>query len=169
MTRSKVSAGEAIEGELGIPAGFAAEAPELRDRTRNIRVRHVDRDRFLLEIRDHVVLVDQPVYAGGEDTGPTPTELFIGSIAACTAYFAERFLVRHGITRDDLTVSVGYEMSEGGPHRVVAVDLDIDLPPSFPEERRAALMAVLERCTVKNSLHDVPEVALSLRTTAAAA
>jgi len=53
--------------------------------------------------------------------------------------------------------------------RVTAVDLDVLLPPSFPEERRPALLAVLERCTVRNSLRDAPEVRVALRTAATAA
>jgi putative redox protein len=189
MSDRKVNPGEAIEGDLGIPADIDQQSfdPPALGRSRalrptrpvpdpsgprgdhTLRVRHVERDRFLLEIRDHMVLVDQPVDAGGDDTGPTPTELFIGSIAACTAFFAERFLVRHGITRDELTVSASYEMSGGGPVRVTAVDLDVHLPPSFPPDRRPALLAVLERCTVKNSLREAPEVRVALRTAATAA
>ncbi|MDF2146736.1 OsmC family protein [Knoellia sp. p5-6-4] len=48
-----------------------------------MHVGHLDGDRFEIGIRRHRVTVDQPVDAGGEDTAPTPTELFIASLASC--------------------------------------------------------------------------------------
>jgi uncharacterized OsmC-like protein len=42
-------------------------------------------DRFDIPIRDHVVTVDQPVEVGGEDNGPSPTELLVASLASCVA------------------------------------------------------------------------------------
>jgi uncharacterized OsmC-like protein len=44
---------------------------------------HLDGDRFAISIRDHMITVDQPVADGGQDTAPTPTELFVASLASC--------------------------------------------------------------------------------------
>ena len=41
--------------------------------------------RCSLEIRDHVLVADEPEDKGGKDEGPTPTELFLTSLGACTA------------------------------------------------------------------------------------
>jgi organic hydroperoxide reductase OsmC/OhrA len=49
-------------------------------------VRHLDGDRFAINIRGHQIHVDQPIDAGGEDTAPTPTELFIAGLASCVAF-----------------------------------------------------------------------------------
>jgi putative redox protein len=49
-------------------------------------VRHLADDRFSIDIRGHVVNVDQPAYAGGTDTAPTPTELFVAGLASCVAF-----------------------------------------------------------------------------------
>lgn len=51
-------------------AGIPEKAPD-------VVVAHHGGDRFRASIRGHEVLVDQPVAAGGEDTAPTPTELFV--------------------------------------------------------------------------------------------
>ena len=48
---------------------------------RSMRVEHRGDDKFDINIRGHVVRVDQPVKDGGEDTAPTPTELFIATLA----------------------------------------------------------------------------------------
>ncbi len=51
-------------------------------------------DRFDINVRGHVIRNDQPVGDGGENTGPTPTELFIASLASCVAFYARRYLDR---------------------------------------------------------------------------
>ena len=68
-----------------------------------ITVRHEARDRFRISIRGHEVLVDQPLPASG-DAGPTPTELFVASLAACAGFYARRFLARHGLPDGELAI-----------------------------------------------------------------
>ncbi|MET8897008.1 hypothetical protein [Streptomyces albogriseolus] len=38
----------------------------------------------------------------------------------------------------------------------------IDPPPELPEQRRAGLLAVASHCTVHNTLHQPPEIAVEL-------
>lgn len=45
-------------------------------------VTHVGDDRFTIQIRGHGIVVDQPEERGGDDEGPTPTELFVASVAS---------------------------------------------------------------------------------------
>jgi uncharacterized OsmC-like protein len=52
----------------------------------NLSVTHQTADRFELQVRGHRLLCDQPLADGGDDQGPTPTELFVGSLAACVAF-----------------------------------------------------------------------------------
>lgn len=60
-----------------------------------IVVTHVDRDRLRIAVRGHLLSADQPVADGGDDTAPTPTEMFLSSLAACVTFNAERFLRRN--------------------------------------------------------------------------
>ena len=50
-----------------------------------MRVEHRGEDRFDINVRGHVLRVDQPRTDGGQDTAPTPTELFVASLASCVA------------------------------------------------------------------------------------
>jgi uncharacterized OsmC-like protein len=134
-----------------------------------ISVQHEGGDRFRIDVRGHRVVVDQPVGAGGGDTGPTPTELFVAGLASCVAFYAERFLRRHDISPAGLGVDCDFEMSEDPPARVASIDVRLRLPERFPEERRAALDHVVERCTVHNTLRLGTEVRMVLVSTAAAA
>jgi hypothetical protein len=48
-------------------------------------VRCVSGEAYEVSVRGHQVIVDQPTDAGGQDTAPTPTELFVASLATCVA------------------------------------------------------------------------------------
>jgi hypothetical protein len=45
---------------------------------------------------------------------------------------------------------------------VSSVELDIAMPDGFPENRRAAFLAVVEHCTVHNSIRQAPELRIEL-------
>jgi uncharacterized OsmC-like protein len=132
-------------------------------------VGHVEGDRFTIGIRGHEVVVDQPVSDGGTDAGPTPTELFVGGLASCVAFYAGRFLERHQIERDGLSVACEWEMADERPNRVGRIEISLGLPAGFPQEHRARLMAVVEHCTVHNSMVQMPEVHFTAETVSVAA
>ena len=127
----------------------------------NITVRHVDGDRFAIETRDHVLTVDQPLAAGGDDTAPTPTELFVASLASCVAFYARRYLARHDLPTTGLRVIAAYDMAQR-PARVGSVSLDITLPEGVPGDQRDRLLAVASHCTVHNSLITPPQVMIAV-------
>jgi uncharacterized OsmC-like protein len=127
----------------------------------NLLVTHAGDDRFDIDIRGHLVAVDQPVADGGADTAPTPTELFVAGLAACVAFYARRYLTRHGLPTDGLQVSADYEMGSR-PARVARIDVRIALDADLPEDKRQALLAVASHCTVHNTLVQAPDVSVSL-------
>jgi uncharacterized OsmC-like protein len=131
-----------------------------RSPTPDICVRHRGRDRFDIETRGHVVTVDQPHDAGGEDLGPTPTELFVASVASCVAFYARRYLARHHIDPGGLSVRASYH-TMAKPARVDEIDISIDVPAGLPAIRRDALLAVASHCTVHNSLTTPPRVGIT--------
>jgi uncharacterized OsmC-like protein len=127
-----------------------------------ISVDYRTRDRFRLRIRGHELVVDQPVAAGGDDMGPTPTELFVAGLAGCIGFYAERFLRRHRLATDGLAVECSFDMKDH-PARVARVDIQVSLPEGFPEQRTEALRRVVDRCTVHNTLNRPPEILIDLR------
>jgi len=126
-----------------------------------VTVTHEAGDRFDIAIRDHVVHVDQPLADGGEDTAPTPTELFVASLASCVAFYARRYLRRHGLPETGLAVTLQAEMGSK-PARVASMTVVVTLPDGVPEERRQALLAVASHCTVHNTLTSPPHVVVEL-------
>jgi putative redox protein len=128
-----------------------------------LEARFVAGEAYEVTVRGHRLVVDQPADAGGQDSGPTPTELFVASLASCAAFYAGRFLTRHGYSRDGLAVSAGYEMASDRPARVRNVRLMVRVPAGLPPERWAALRAVASHCTVHNTLASPPSVIIDLR------
>ncbi|MDX6758532.1 MULTISPECIES: OsmC family protein [Streptomyces] len=127
-----------------------------------LHVAHAEGDVYLVDVRGHRFRVDQPADAGGTDTAPTPTELFAASLATCVAFYAGRYLHRHGLSREGLAVRAEFAMATDRPARVAEVRLVIVPPPQLPEGRRAGLLAVASHCTVHNTLQQPPEIAIAL-------
>ena len=128
----------------------------------DIRVHHLGDDRYRIAIRGHDVLVDQPIEEGGRDTAPTPTELFVAGLAGCVAFYAGRYLRRHDLPTEGLAVDCAFGFAPDRPARVGKVEVVVRLPEGFPDERRKALLSVVEHCTVHNSLVQPPEVGIAL-------
>ena len=127
-----------------------------------IDVTHEDGDRYAITIGRHTVLVDQPGSDGNDGVAPTPTDLWVMGLAGCVAFYAGRFLDRHGIDRSGLAVTCDFEMATDRPARVASIDLRVALPDLFPEDKRDRLLAVVDHCTVHNSMKSPPTVAIAL-------
>ena len=126
-----------------------------------VSVTHQGGDRFEIDVRGHRIRVDQPESMGGEDTAPTPTELFVASLASCSAFYARRYLSRHDLPVEGLRVETAYEMGTA-PSRVSAFEVKVHLPAGIPAERHAALIAMVSHCTVHSTLTHEPEVTIEL-------
>lgn len=128
---------------------------------RTVHVNHKEGDLFEIVVRDHVLHVDQPVEDGGTDVAPTPTELCVVALASCVAFYARRFLARHGVSESGLSVTASYAMAER-PARIGEIRLTLHVSEEVPEERRAALLAVASHCTVHNTFDQPPVVSIEL-------
>lgn len=126
-----------------------------------IRVAHRFGVSFEVRVRGHRLVVDQPVSHGGDDQGPTPTELFVASLAACSAHYAQTYLARHGVTPSGVVVESEFRWDESGS-RVERISLLLRLPPEVEGQRREAALRAARRCAVHLSLEQPPEISLEL-------
>jgi putative redox protein len=121
-----------------------------------IVVTYAGRDVLRIAARGHEIFADQPVEDGGDDTAPTPTEIFVSGLGACIAFYAERFLRRNALSTKGLTVACGYRWADS-PHRVGEIDLTVDAP-GLTDAKREAFSRVIDHCTVHNTLRQPPSV-----------
>lgn len=129
--------------------------------TPTVSVSHLGGDTFEIDVRGHRIRVDQPEAMGGDDTAPTPTELFVASLASCSAFYARRYLARHDLPVEGLRVETTYVMGSA-PSRVSSFDVRVHLPAGVPESRHKPLLAMISRCTVHSTLTHQPEVTIAL-------
>lgn len=123
-----------------------------------VEVSHLDGDSYRISTRTHDLLADQPDTSGGSDLGPTPVELLVAALAACTAHYAGSYLHRHGRSREGLRVTTDFTMAEDRPARVGSVRMVVTVPEELTAREREALTAVMDHCTVHNSLRQPPQV-----------
>lgn len=132
-----------------------------------VSVSYAGGDRLKIRVRGHELSSDQPIVDGGDDTGPTPTELFIASLASCVGFYAERFLRRNNQATAGLVVNCAYRWAEG-PHRVGWIDVAVEAP-GLDRSKREAFTRVIEHCTVHNTLEHPPAVRIHVVSKEAAA
>lgn len=104
-----------------------------------------------------VIKTDQPVEAGGMGSAPAPFDLFLASIGTCAGIYVKSFCMQRGISTDDIKIiqSMDYDNVKG---LISKIHLDIELPESFPEKYKEAVIKVANLCAVKKHLLDPPEI-----------
>jgi putative redox protein len=103
----------------------------------------------------HVIKTDQPVQSGGQNSAPSPFELFLASIGTCAGIYVKSFCDNRNIPTNNIKIiqSADYDEETGLP---VNIRLDIKLPPDFPDKYKEAVISVAELCKVKKSMASPP-------------
>lgn len=99
---------------------------------------------------------DQPEAAGGQNSAPSPFDLFLISLGNCAGYFALRFCRQRDLSTRGLRLTMETER-DAEHHRLGRVRIVIHLPDGFPEKYRGAIIRATDQCTVKRSILDPPE------------
>lgn len=91
---------------------------------------------------------DEPVDAGGGDTAPTPSELLLSSLGACTSITLKMYAARKGWPLADVDVTLTLETTETGSR----IDRRIALHGELSDEQRERLLQVANACPVHKLL-----------------
>jgi putative redox protein len=106
--------------------------------------------RHVAQVREHQVVVDEPVDAGGQDAGPDPQGLLAVSLASCTAITIEMYAAHKGWELGHVEVEVEYSPAERGcPTKF---ELVTRLPADLPEEQVERLRMIAAKCPVHRAL-----------------
>jgi ribosomal protein S12 methylthiotransferase accessory factor len=107
------------------------------------------------KIGTHVVRTDQPRSNGGEDTAPAPFDLFLAAIGTCAGIYVAGFCQKRDLpTAGIRLVQRNHFDPETGA--LVKVEIDVEVPPDFPEKYRDALVRVADQCAVKKAIQAQP-------------
>jgi len=105
------------------------------------------------------VLTDQPP----ESSAPTPFDLFLSSLGTCAGIYVLNFCRQRNLPTEGLRIR---EQVHRDPQTgmVINVDLEIQLPPGFPEKYREAVIHSAELCAVKKHMETPPQFSITTKT-----
>ncbi|MBW4460072.1 MAG: OsmC family protein [Nodosilinea sp. WJT8-NPBG4] len=99
-------------------------------------------------IRQFQLVADEPTHLGGNDQGPTPTELVLAGLGSCKAITIEMYAERKGWPVENVYVAAELQTVE--KQTVIAVYLT--LVGDLTAEQRDRLREIGDRCPVHRLL-----------------
>ena len=105
------------------------------------------------------VPTDQPPASNA----PTPFAVFLSSIGTCADIYVLGFCKQRNLSTDGLQF-VEHIHSNPLTGMVEKIDLEIQIPPGFPEKYHASLIRSAELCAVKKHLEHPPQFEITTKT-----
>lgn len=110
----------------------------------------------------YTVKTDQPPAGGGEGSAPAPFEIFLASIGTCAGIYVLGFCRQRGLPTDGFRI-IERVHSDRMTGLVGKIDLEIQVPPGFPEKYLPSLIRSAELCAVKKHLENPPKFDVSTK------
>ncbi len=110
----------------------------------------------------YTVKTDQPPMGGGEGSAPTPFAVFLASIGTCAGIYVLGFCRQRGLDATGIRI-VQRMHSNPFTGMVGKIDLEIQVPPTFPQKYHAALVRSAEQCAVKKHFENPPQFEIYTR------
>ncbi len=101
------------------------------------------------------VKTDQPVSGGGDGSAPEPYLLFLASLGTCAGIYVLGFCNQRKISTDGIQLVQRMISRDGGG--IGKIEIDIQVPPEFPEKYHKSLVRAANLCAVKKTMFDPPE------------
>ncbi len=127
-----------------------------------MKIRHIDGYKFEIEERGIKVITDQPRPAGNNE-GLMPVDFLGAALGSCVGVYAAGFLMRNELATDGLTVDITWQGARS-PNRIGSYDIRVNVPVALDERQQASMARIVQGCTVHNTLHHPPEIAINLVT-----
>ena len=105
------------------------------------------------------ILSDQPL-PHGEDTAPTPFDIFLAGISSCTAFFAQRYCRKWNLPHEGIVVELEPVYNE--KHLLTDIKMKLNVPASFPADHLPGLLKNASNCLVKKTMEAPPSISVEL-------
>ncbi len=144
------------------PAGEAAPRPP-KAAPGEVVVAETGEGRFAqaMAAGHHAMRADEPEQYGGSDTGPSPYDLLMAALGACTSMTMRMYAERKGWPLQKTTVRLTHakihaqdcEACETETGKIDRFAREITLEGDLDTEQRARLLEIADRCPVHRTLH----------------
>jgi uncharacterized OsmC-like protein/pimeloyl-ACP methyl ester carboxylesterase len=138
------------------PVAVSGEAP------RNVVVRETRNGKFqqTVSVGPHRMLADEPIAAGGEDTGPGPYDLVLAGLGACTSMTMRLYADRKSLPLERVTVTLKHSKihaedcadCETKAGMLDQIERVIAMEGALDAEARRKLMEIADKCPVHRTL-----------------
>ncbi|MBK8212067.1 MAG: alpha/beta fold hydrolase [Rhodospirillales bacterium] len=119
----------------------------------------------------HILAADEPVSAGGDDTGPGPYDYLLAGLGACTAMTVRMYADRKGLPLERVSVTLRHgkvhaedcadcETKQGMLDRI---DREVTLQGPLDDAAKAKLLEIAEKCPVHRTLHSEVWITTTLK------
>jgi len=103
----------------------------------------------------YTVNTDQPRMGGGDGSAPTPFAVFLASVGTCAGIYVLGFCQQRGLPTEGIRI-IQRMHNDPFSGMVGKIDLEIQVPPTFPEKYRPSLVRSAELCAVKKHFENPP-------------
>ncbi len=104
----------------------------------------------------YTIMTDQPPMGGGQGAAPTPFATFLASLATCAGIYVLGFCKQRGLDTNGIRL-VQRLKTDPLTGLVGNVEINIQVPPEFPEKYYNALVRSAEQCAVKKHMETPPQ------------
>ncbi len=106
----------------------------------------------------HMLIADEPQKYGGLGSGPSPYELLLASLGACTSMTLRMYADHKKIILDKVSVRLTHakvhaEDFESPTGKVDVIEREIKMQGDLDEATRARLLEIADKCPVHRTLH----------------
>jgi putative redox protein len=122
-----------------------------------ISVKHRHGQSFDIRVRGYALISDEPVTLGGDDEGPTPTELMVAGLAACAADEAVTCLIASGEMFEPIEIGADFAW-DPAECRVASIVISVSMPDGISASTREDVLRAMLSCPARKMLTVPPTV-----------